>query len=761
MPHTVELEEVYQGKRFESERKRYQECFNAADALADSVYLSESILGYFEDVSGDELDFNNDVTYCFSFSLFALLGIFGAFKARAHFDKNENIDKYYKKLRTTLSGVKNGRHAIVNISSVVSIFSHHTIASSVISPAGALGFAIGILLAANNLYKLKLEEKRNSNLKAMEQYVLNFDRPEFAQDFKKIAPPNVKNNRKLIYTNIIDGLTDGLYLVGNAFMLLGLCGATSTVPPVAIGLCVAYGIYTLGSIINKYFKEKEVQLKEEFIYLKFLKNLESQGKLVEYHDRFKSDPNYKKYISDLSENNSAEEIKNKLGLALKIKEKELNTKKEKLQSNTFYKIYKMISKPFSTVRSYVNTIKNSLATVTGIDILASQHPLAQAAVSLGCIIGGCAVAVPFLVYKTYCSFGSTYQLRPQQDLDYPDLLYFFNEYAKPGYLKKHNHQELIDRLTDDYQDYRENYLHIFCAVNEYIADHYRNINQKGELFLRYQAAKDYILCKHKDCSSMIKQLCKEFHHYSGLSINSDSDDVFIKNIQGLLKLYPATTKKEVVESLAIFSLDRQIAIITALPELIDDHQVIMDLNGFLSAIKKPAREKNHPWLNKAHKKAQQGFFNAMLQSYLDKGVVNQSECAALVMNINKLLNSELLYPMPVKTINFYLHEAAVNYLTTSASKILKNENLLIQQKLALYQSQHDELLRLLPNMMKSYAQRDSHDSLKVDESQFEEFLVRAKNYRSNSNSCFTNMMFYHSQVDTMEPVSSHRLVLGV
>ncbi|MGJ3501114.1 hypothetical protein PsalN5692_01806 [Piscirickettsia salmonis] len=761
MSHTVELEEVYQGKRFESERKRYQECFNAADALTDSVYLSESMLGYFEDVSGDELDFNNAATYYSSLSLFVLLGIFGLFKARGHFDKNENIDKHYKKLRTTLSGLKNGRHAVVNISGLVSIFSHHAVASSVVSPAGALGFAIGILLAANNLYKLKLEEKRNSNLKAIEQYVFNFDRPEFDQDFKKITPPNVKNNRKLIYTNIIDGFTDGLYLVGNAFMLLGLCGATSTVPPVAIGLCVAYGIYTLGSIINKYFKEKEEQLKEEFIYLKFLENLENQGKLVEYHDQFKSDPNYKKYIGDLSESDGAEEIRNKLGVTLKIKEKELNAKKETLQSNAFYKVYKMISKSFSTVRSYVNTIKNSLATVTGIDILASQHPLAQAAVSLGCIITGCAVAVPFLVYKTYCSFRPTYQLRCRQGLDYPDLLYFFNEYAKSGFLKKHNHKGLIDKLTDDYQDYRENYLHIFCTVNEYIADHYRNMNQKGELFLRYQAAKNYILCKHKYFSSMIKQLYKEYHYYSSLNINSDSDDIFIKNIRCLLKLYPATTKKEVVESLAIFSWDRQIAIIAALPEFIDDHQVIMDLKGFLSAIKKPLREKNNFWLDKAHKKAQQDFFNAMLQNYLDNGMVNRSECAALVMNINKLLNSELLYPMPVKTINFYLHKAAVNYLAASASKILKNENLSIQQKLALYQSQHDELLRLLPNMMKSYAQRDSHDSLKVDESQFEEFLARAKNHRSNSNSCFTNMMFYHSQVDTMEPASSHRLVLGV
>ncbi|WP_395168516.1 hypothetical protein ACGP04_05295 [Piscirickettsia salmonis] len=757
MPHTVELEEVYQGKRFESERKRYQECFNAADTLADSVYLSESILGYFEDVSGDELDFNNDATYCSSLSLFVLFGIFGVFKARAHFDKNENIDKYYKKLRTTLSGLKNGRHALVNISSLVSILSHHAVASSVVSPVGALGFVIGILLAANNLYKLKLEEKRNSNLQAIEQYVFNLDRPEFDQDFKKITPPNVKNNRKLIYTNIIDGLTDGLYLVGNAFMLLGLCGATSTVPPVAVGLCIAYGIYTLGSIINKYFKEKELQLKEEFIYLKFLENLENQGKLVEYHNQFKGDPNYKKYIGDWNENNSAEELRNKLRVALKRKEKELNAKKETLQSNTFYKVYKMISKSFSTVRSYVNTIKNSLATVTGIDILASQHPLAQAAVSLGCIITGCAVAVPFLVYKTYCSFRPTYQLRYQQGLNYPDLLCFFNEYAKSDFLKKHNHKGLIDRLIDDYQDYRENYLHIFCAVNEYIADHYRNINQKGELFLRYQAAKDYILCKHKDFSSIIKQFYKEFQHCS----DANSDEIFIKNIRYLLKLYPATTKKEAVESLAIFSWDRQIAIIAALPEFIDDHQVIMDLKGFLSAIKKPLRGKNNFWLDNAHKKAQQDFFNAMLQNYLDNGVVNRSECAALVMHINKLLNSELLYPMPVKTTNFYLHEAAIHYLTASASKILKNENLSIQQKLALYQSQHDELLRLLPNMMKSYAQRDSHDLLRVDESQFEEFLARAKNHRSNSNSCFTNMMFYHGQVDTMEPASSHRLVLGV
>lgn len=692
----TELDNIYYQNKFDNERYYYQRILNAFDQQADSIYLAESILGYFEDISGKELNFEHDATYYSSLSLFVMLGIFGSFKAYSQFHTHKKTDQYYKQFRTGLSGAKNGRHAVINISNLVATFSHQSIASSLLSPAGAIGFTVGILLVANNLYKLKLEEKRNANLKAIEQYLIN----STTHSINTIKPPNTKNNRKLIFTNVIDGLTDGLYVAGNIFMLLGLFGVSASVPPVAIGMAVFYGIYTLGSIINKYFKEKETQLKEEFEYLKFLKTLDKENKLLTYHDQFKHDPNYKKYIGHI-DGQTDDEIKAQLKIALTNKEIQLNAKKDKFENNPIYKVYKAISKPFSTVRDYVNTIKNSLAAAAGIDILISQHPLADAAVSLGCIIAGAVLATPFLVYKTYCLIKPKHQLAKQQPIDIADLLSFFNQYNNPGFFKKRHHRELITQLNDKYANHEQNYLSIFGDINHYIIHNYKRINPKGSLYQRYRAAKFYIIQKYHTINSAIKQLYNEYQN------TLPENELPIKTIKALLTLYPKTCQYELAQSLSIFNLQEQIDLLYNLDDFFD--QNIIDSLVFL------IDKINNPDIKKE-------CFNHILLKCVDTQAINIDKLQSFVENINKLFNLKPLKSVESKHCNFYMNQAVTNYIKYYANQLIENQSLTIEQKLKRYEQIHQQIIELQPKMMDFYVRRADRQSFEVSVNEFSRFV---------------------------------------
>ncbi|AKP74472.2 hypothetical protein Psal006b_00943 [Piscirickettsia salmonis] len=722
MPDSSELDCIYSDLRSENERYYYQRFLNGFGQFADSTYLYESSLKYFEDTTGEQLAFTSDATSYSALGSFALFGILGTLTAHSQFHRNKKVDDYYRKFREVLSAAKNGRHAVINISNLIATFSHQAIAVSIFSPAGGIGFAVGILLIANNLYKLHLEEKRNNNVRLIKQYLIN----QYGQDFKSILPPSFKNNRKLVFTNVIDGLTDGLYVAGNIFMLLGLFGLVTSLPPVAISMCVIYGIYTLGSIIVKFFKEKESQLQEELIYLKFLNKLDSEDKLIGYHNHFKNDSSYKRYIGkliDVDGSKDIESLKNKLREALEKKEYQLNIKKEKLNNNIIYKLYKIISKPFLIIRDYINIIKNSFATAVGIDVLISHSSLANAAVSFACIVAGLVLALPFVAYKTYQLIRPRYQLKERKDLGCLDLFSFFKEYSQPGFFKKRNHIEAVKNLINKYEGHKENYLNIFFEVKNYINSNINNINLSGDLYLRYKAAKIYITHKHENLFPAVLQIQKEFN-----DLSPKGNKEIIKRVKFLLELYPSATKKELVRSLASFNLEVQIEIIKNIPEFID--------NGLMIIFKS--------LLDKIDSlKSRKEFFNYILLEYLDDGVFNKNKFEALIGDINKLLSAQFLYPIDSSYVNFYMNKAALNYLKGYANDLLKDNFLTICEKLERYKNKHDEIVKLQPKMMSYYAGRRKNDSLAVSIAEFKQFMQQEK----NSQDIRSSTLFYSSQAN--------------
>ncbi|OAJ33809.1 hypothetical protein [Piscirickettsia salmonis] len=722
MPDSSELDCIYSDLRSENERYYYQRFLNAFGQLADSTYLYESSLKYFEDIAGEQLAFTSDATSYSALGSFALFGIFGTLTAHSQFHKNKKVEGFYRKFRKALSAAKNGRHAVINISNLIAAFSHQAIAVSIFSPAGAVGFAVGILLIANNLYKLHLEEKRHNNIRLIKQYLIN----QYDQDFKSILPPSFKNNRKLVFTNVIDGLTDGLYVAGNIFMLLGVFGLVTSLPPVAISMCVIYGIYTLGSIIIKFFKEKESQLQEELIYLKFLKKLDREDKLVDYHNHFKNDSSYRKYFGKLIDVDGSKDIellKNKLREILEKKEYKLNIKKEKLNNNIIYKLYKIISKPFLIIRDYINIIKNSFAAAVGIDVLISHSSLANAAVSFACIIAGLVLSLPFVAYKTYQLIRPRYQLKERKDLDCLNLFSFFKEYSQPGFFKRRNHIEAVKNLISKYEGYKENYLNIFCEVKNYINSNINNINLSGDLYLRYKAANIYITHKHKNLFSAVLQLQKEFNNFS-----PKGNKEIIKRVKFLLELYPNATKKEVVQSLASFNLEVQVEIIKAIPDIIDNELIII-FNSFLNKID--------------DLKSRKEFFCYMLLEYLDDGDFNKNKFEDLIGDINKLLSAEFLYPINSSYVNFYMNEAAWSYLKDYTADLLKDSCLTIYEKLECYKSKHDEIVKLQPKMMSYYAGRRKSALLEVGVAEFKQFMQQEK----NSQDIRSSTLFYSSQAN--------------
>lgn len=540
------IKKTYNQIKSEHERHYYQRSIYAFDHLFDSIYLAESVLSYFEDITGDEFDFNQAECFYPSLSLFIAFGILGFLRGTSEFKTNHSINQCHKQLRTALSGIKNGRHAVVNISNLVGIFSHQAIGSNLFSPAGAVGFGVGILLAANNIYKAKLDEKRNHNAKKIEQYLLYSN-----AHFLEIKPPNIKDNQKRILTSVIHGLTDGLYTAGNIMMLCSLAGVSMSFFPVGVGFSVFLGLYTIGSMIQQYFKEKELQLKEELQFLEFLKKLDAEGKLEAYHNQYKTNRDYQKYLKfNLTDGFSIDFLRKKI----KDKEIQINEKKQKYEKNFFYQIYKRINRGFSNIRDYVNCIKNSLSVAVGIDVLISRHPMAEATKNLGCIIAGLSIALPFFIYKTYRLLKPKHKpIKLIENNTLPDLLSFFESYNKNSYFKLHHHQKFINDLIEKHKNNPKNAFRIYSDLNRYVKTNNIKINKNGTFYHQYLAIEALLKKQFNDFSYGISYLYKqEYINYYEQAIQSDhipKHEYPTKQIKALLSLFPKVKKDELFETL--------------------------------------------------------------------------------------------------------------------------------------------------------------------------------------------------------------------
>ncbi|APS50488.1 hypothetical protein AVI50_06245 [Piscirickettsia salmonis] len=333
------------------------------------------------------------------------------------------------------------------------------------------------------------------------------------------------------------------------------------------------------------------------------------------------------------------------------------------------------------------------------------------------------MALPFVAYKTYHLIRPRYQLKERKDSDCLDLFSFFKEYSQPEFFKKCNHIEAVKNLINKYEEYKKNYLNIFCEVKNYINSNINNINLSGDLYLRYKAAKIYITHKHKSLFSAILQLQKEFNDFP-----PKGNKEIIKQVKFLLELYPSATKKELVQSLASFNLEIQIEIVKTMPEFIDNGLMLI-FNSFLDKID--------------DLKSRKEFFNYILLEYIDNGVFNKNKFKALIGDINKLLSAQFLYSIDSSYVNFYMNKAASNYLKGYAVDLLKDTCLTICEKLECYKNKHDKIVKLQPKMMSYYAGRRRNDSLTVSTAEFKQFMQQER----NSQDIRSSTLFYNSQAN--------------
>ncbi|MCF6766914.1 hypothetical protein L3V86_00840 [Thiotrichales bacterium 19S11-10] len=526
------------------ERTWYQRFLTGLEkGQADAIYLAQSVVSYIEDITGEEFDPDDPYAFFPMLGIFFSFAVLGALRTHSQLRTSKEFNKLYSRGRDVLSAIKNGRHAFVNILDLTSKFTNQNYASTLISPLGGVGFAVGILLIANNLYKRHLEDKRTENLNKLDRFMINPDK----YSYDDVKPPKYCDRNKLVITSVIDGLTDGLYVAGNIFMLLSLCGLSAACPPLAIGMAVFYGLYTVGSVIQKYCKEKTAQLDEDKQYLNFLKKLDDEKKLTDYHEKYKDDSNYKKFLGEFDHIVNADSLEEALKEKINDKETQLKEKERKLKANPIYKVYEKINKPFTHVRDYVNCIKNSLAASAGITMIVKQEPLAEATVMLGAVIAGAVLALPFLAYKTYRLFKPNSKPPNAENINLNEMISLFKSYNDPKIFKHRSHakpiQDIINKYTTDNEESLNNTqkpISCFAEVHNYIINNYHKINKQGDLYRRYLSAKTLITKKFNSFDQTLDHFIKyEYNH----------KEVPIKQVKALMSLYPKIDKESLSEKL--------------------------------------------------------------------------------------------------------------------------------------------------------------------------------------------------------------------
>ena len=259
------------------------------DGFSDSLYLSESIWAYSDNVSEvNDLENDNCNTHDFYITTVAFFAVLGLLKAysnvfRKDFDLDRDcIKKNYQIFRDTISAIKNGRHAVENVAQLhlISLGKAPSSSYSFLTPVGGVAVGVGVLLCVSNFFRNKYIKQRGLRLEAYEKFkslnkgveehpVLKIcERYNMIKDIEDLR--SKRCNYKLLILEMFHSLTDALYQVGNAYMLLTLVGVTAS-GPFGIGcLASAYILYSISLMVSNYYGERKKQLGEELKYYEFV-----------------------------------------------------------------------------------------------------------------------------------------------------------------------------------------------------------------------------------------------------------------------------------------------------------------------------------------------------------------------------------------------------------------------------------------------------------------------------------------------------------
>ena len=237
-------------------------------SIADGLYYSLSMLKFgcevdTESFSGISQDSKFDnltnnwrlhkeilIAYLVLIPTTALLSILGAKKLNL----SKTVQKLWPYVRSALSGLKNGRKAVVSTAFIAQAFAHST---RFYIWANPIGVGVGLLCMANAIWLRRMEEERGSFIKENEAMGENLNKIEDSNDLE-IRPTAIRHSRlkkSAICTAVFgDGLTDGIYLYACLFGVIGL--STVVFPPaLLLAATVTVTVITTLSIISKLYAE--------------------------------------------------------------------------------------------------------------------------------------------------------------------------------------------------------------------------------------------------------------------------------------------------------------------------------------------------------------------------------------------------------------------------------------------------------------------------------------------------------------------------
>lgn len=357
---------------------------SALDRACDGAYLATSVGDYQSGVSGHAF---GQTSLSFD-ELLILDGLFVVFGFAAGFcGKKSPAGKSYTAMRLLLSGLKNGRHAMVNAATVEMMVhnTHHAIAQGQIaakflSPVGGIAVGLGLLLAINNLILHRWQQQRERDLRIMRVISMKLNAQQDCQsEINTVMPP--RRQKSMHAMTQVDAATDGLYVSGYTYMMAIMLGAHAAAGPVGWAILVFYALYTGFNCFYRGYKEQLKQVDYEVQYVEFLLTLSEEAR-----------------VTYLAENRDAQAYCKKksllddgvlVGAKLNAFQATLQAKQEKLKSGWQYTVYQGCDWFFSIARKVSNYMKNMFSAAFGVTALAAHSAIQQATKKLlPKIVGG-------------------------------------------------------------------------------------------------------------------------------------------------------------------------------------------------------------------------------------------------------------------------------------------------------------------------------------------------------------------------------------
>lgn len=222
--------------------------------------------------------------------------------ASTKWQNKREMQKLYKYVRDVLSGVKNGRHAVVNtyfIALHLSIITHHAAHIAHYAAVNPYAIAIGLLLAPALIHYRWIDSERNqmldTNNETME-HILRFqefgetDINTFFASRRVIEQHSVRKEAYMMTLSVFNGITDGPYMFGALMLVIGGVAGFGGISAVTCGapviaLLVLLSVYTALTVISSVYTERQRQrkLQQSATELKVEQETQTAQQLLDRH----------------------------------------------------------------------------------------------------------------------------------------------------------------------------------------------------------------------------------------------------------------------------------------------------------------------------------------------------------------------------------------------------------------------------------------------------------------------------------------------